>query len=203
MRPQKSTGKLAGNPAAPNGRLGGFYFQIAFKLRRSRLTPALPWERENRPPPSDESNALGNSQAHECFERYFPLTPALSLGERGNRPPLSGESNALSRSGVSALNRGAHGGSRNDALPKKDAGCQFPLPAGEGQGEGERDVSNQNGRTNFASLTRPGRRVCVAYHIERKACRWWKRAEESASRTRPWHSLICLPSASTPGAELL
>ena len=26
---------------------------------------------------------------------------------------------------------------------------EFPLPAGEGQGEGERDATNQNGRTNF------------------------------------------------------
>src|SRR6266571_5295533 len=124
----------------------------------------------------------------------------LSLGERENRQALSGESKARDRAGVSALNRGAHSASGSDVHPKKDAGCQFPLPAGEGQGEGERDVRNQNGRTNFASLTRPGRRVYVAYHIERKACRWWKRAEESASRTRPWHSLICLPSAFTPGA---
>ncbi len=136
-------------------------------------------------------------------KRLFPLTPALSLGERENRPPLSGEPNALDRAGISALNCAAHGASGSDVHPKKDAGCKFPLPAGEGQGEGERDVSNQNGRTNFASLTRPGRRVCVGYHIERKACRWWKRAEEGPSRARPWYALNCLPSAFTPGAELL
>ncbi len=51
--------------------------------------------------------------------RLFPLTPALSLGERENRPPLRGESNALGRAGVSALNRGAHGASENDARLEK------------------------------------------------------------------------------------
>src|SRR5713226_8046813 len=46
--------------------------------------PPLGW-RENLPPLSGESNALGRSHAQGCFERYFPLTPALSLGERENR----------------------------------------------------------------------------------------------------------------------
>src|SRR5713226_10570436 len=95
----------------------------------------------------------------------------LSLGERENRPPLSGESNALGRAGISALNRAAHGASRSDVRPKKDAGCQFPLPAGEGQGEGERDAANQNARTNFASSTRPASRAKAGYHLEPKACR--------------------------------
>ncbi len=72
----------------------------------------------------------------------FPLTPALTLVERENRLPLRGESNAPGRVGVSALNRGAHAVSGSDARLKQDAGCSFPLPAGEGQGEGERDAAN-------------------------------------------------------------
>src|SRR6266849_3038802 len=56
----------------------------------------------------------------------------------------------------------------------------FPLPAGEGQGEGERDAANQNSRKNFASSTRPGLRVRVGYHIERKACRWSKGGRSQA-----------------------
>src|SRR6266704_6583519 len=69
--------------------------------------------------------------------------------------PLYGESIALGPAGVSALNRGANGSSESNDRPKKDAGCLFPLPAGEGQGEGERDAANQDGRTNLASSTRP------------------------------------------------
>ncbi len=34
------------------------------------------------------------SPAHGCFERYFPLTPALSLGEREKRSPPSGKSHS-------------------------------------------------------------------------------------------------------------
>ncbi len=85
----------------------------------------------------------------------FALTPALSLGERENWMPLYGESIALGPAGVSALNRGANGSSESNDRPKKDAGCLFPLPAGEGQGEGERDAANRNGRPNFASSIRP------------------------------------------------
>src|SRR5438445_13132876 len=33
-------------------------------------------------------------QSHWCFERCFPLTPALSLGERENRPPHLRQSTA-------------------------------------------------------------------------------------------------------------
>src|SRR5713226_4565819 len=69
----------------------------------------LAWERENLPPLGGEWNGLGRSLARACFERCFPLTPALSLGARENLPPLGGESDALRRAGVSALNRGAHG----------------------------------------------------------------------------------------------
>src|SRR6266849_4023253 len=36
----------------------------------------------------------GRSQAHRCFARCFPLTPALSLGERENRPPRFRQSRA-------------------------------------------------------------------------------------------------------------
>ena len=122
---------------------------------------------------------IDSSQAHWCFERCFPLTPALSLGERENRPPLRGESNALDRAAVSTLNRGAHGASASDLRLKKDAGGLFPLPAGEGQGEGERDAANQNGRTNFAFSTRQEPRLRVDCHIEQKACRWWKREQQS------------------------
>jgi hypothetical protein len=38
---------------------------------------------------------------------------------------------------------------------------RFPLPAGEGKGEGERDAANQNGRKNFASSTPPVPRLKV------------------------------------------
>src|SRR6266571_8357177 len=123
---------------------------------------------------------IGSSPARWFAERFFPLTPALSLGERENRPPLSGESNALGRAGVSALNRGAHGASGSEVRLKKDAGCWFPLPR-ERQGEGERDAANQNGRTNFASSTRPAPRVRVGDHIERRACRWRKRLPSHGS----------------------
>src|SRR5216684_2579391 len=50
----------------------------------------------------------------------------------------------------------------------------FPLPGGEGKGEGERDAANQNSRKNFASSTRTPLRDGDDHHIERKACRWSK-----------------------------
>src|SRR5207245_11677915 len=53
---------------------------------------------------------------------------------------------------------------------------------GESEGEGERDAANRNGRTNFAGSTRPARRVRVGYDIERRACRWRKRARSQAHR---------------------
>src|SRR5713101_2629980 len=89
------------------------------------------------------------------FRAFLPPHPALSPGERENRSPLRGESDARDRAGGSALNRGAHDASGSDAGLEKDAGCSSPLPGGEGKGEGERDVANQNGRANFASSTRP------------------------------------------------
>ncbi len=94
---------------------------------------------------------IDSSQAHWCFERCFPLTPALSLGERENRPPRIRQSRATR------------------LVTARDA--VSPLPAGEGQGEGERDEANRNGRTNFAGATRSARRVKVGYLIERRACR--------------------------------
>src|SRR6266699_1914014 len=118
------------------------------------LTPALSLgERENRPPLRGESNSLsragvsvlnrgahgacvaefiGSWQAHWCFERGFPLTQALSLGERENRPPRFWQSRT----------------------PRLVAarGAVFPLPAGEGQGEGERDAANPNGGECVAGL---------------------------------------------------
>src|SRR6266568_4851234 len=68
-------------------------------------------------------------QARWCFARCFPLTPALSLGERENRSTRFRQSRAPR------------------LVAARDA--VFPLP------EGERDAANQNGRTNFASSTRP------------------------------------------------
>jgi hypothetical protein len=88
---------------------------------------------------------------------------------------------ALGRAGVAAFNREAQGASGSDVRPKNDAGCQFPLPAGEGQGEGERDAANQNGRTSFAGSARPTPRLKVDYHVGLKACREWKRARSQAS----------------------
>ncbi len=119
---------------------------------------------------------IDSSQAHWCFERCFPLTPALSLGERENRPPRIRQSRAPRL--VTA----------RDAL--------FPLPAGEGQGEGERDEANRNGRTNFAGSTRSARRVKVGYLIEHRACRWRKRARSQAH----WCFERCFPL--TPALSL-
>jgi hypothetical protein len=86
------------------------------QLRRKSAERGL--ERDRRS--EDEREAcrwwkIERSQAHWCFERSFPLTPALSLGARENRPPLRGELNALGRADVSALNRGAHGDNESDA----------------------------------------------------------------------------------------
>src|SRR6266481_1228472 len=79
---------------------------------------------------------------------------------------------------------------------KTDAGRQFPLPAGEGQGEGERNAANQNSRKNFASSTRTPLRFRVGYHIERKACRPWKRERSQAH----WCIERCFPF--TPALSL-
>ena len=58
--------------------------------------------------------------------------------------------------------------------------ARSPLPEGEGEGEGERDAAYQNGRTNFASSTRPAPWVKVGFHIGRRACRWSKGARSQA-----------------------
>ena len=57
----------------------------------------------------------------------FPLTPALSLGERGNGPPSLGHT----RDGISQARV------RNTNTWRR----LFPLPGGEGQGEGEQSVA--------------------------------------------------------------
>src|SRR6266849_6002524 len=77
---------------------------------------------------------------------FLPPHPSPLPEERENRTPRLPQSRAA---GLVAA---------RDAV--------FPLPAGEGQGEGERDVANQSGRTIFASSTRPAQRVRVGYHIE-------------------------------------
>src|SRR5207245_1252562 len=63
-----------------------------------------------------------------------PLTPTLSQKERENRPPHLRQSRA--------------------SRPVAARDAVFPLPAGEGQGEGEPDAANQNLRTDFASSAR-------------------------------------------------
>src|SRR6266568_7369431 len=77
------------------------------------------------------SRTGASRQARWCFERCFPLTPALSRGERENRPPRFRQSRA------------------SRLVAARDV--VSPLPAGEGQGEGEPDAANQDGRTNFKS----------------------------------------------------
>src|SRR5713226_10757196 len=75
----------------------------------------------------------GKPPSAPVFRVLLPPHPALSLGERENRQPRSRQSRAAA------------------LVPARDR--VFPLPAGEGQGEGKRDATNQNGRANFASST--------------------------------------------------
>src|SRR5260221_12913137 len=72
---------------------------------------------------------IGSSQAHWCFERGSPLPPALSLG---------GESSAVLSPILSASTRCS-------------AGSGIPSPCGRGQGEGERDAADPNGKRENAS----------------------------------------------------
>jgi transcription-repair coupling factor (superfamily II helicase) len=65
----------------------------------------------------------------ELVDDSFPLTPALSLGERENRSQLHGETAVASGSD----------GSRKSGRQQ----LRSPLPAGEGQGEGETSESPQ------------------------------------------------------------
>src|SRR5438445_4639977 len=103
--------------------------------------------------------ALSMDLVHGSVATFPPHAGPLPWG-RENRPPRFRQSKA----------------------PRLVAarGAVFPLPAGEGQGEGERDPANPNGRTNFASSTRPDPRLRVGYHIERRACRWSKGARSQA-----------------------
>src|SRR5258708_32017654 len=73
--------------------------------------------------------------------------------------------------------------------------ARSPLP--EGEGEGERDAAYQNGRTNFASSTRPAPSVKVGFHIGRRACRWPKRAPARAPRS-PDRSFLVTPTPPLP-----
>src|SRR5713226_7441473 len=74
-----------------------------------------------------------------CGDQEPPLTPSLSPWARENRPPRCRQSRA------------------SRFVAARDA--VSPLPAGEGQGEGERGAANQNGRTNSARSARPIPRV--------------------------------------------
>jgi hypothetical protein len=56
----------------------------------------------------------------------FPLTPALSLGERGKRPQILGKAATEFCSVAFQF--------------YENAQRLFPLPAGEGQGEGESGI---------------------------------------------------------------
>jgi len=107
----------------------GALFSFAHKpaVIRQRMLGAL----LQCPPNCVTDEFIRSSQAHWCFERCLPLTPALSLGERANLPP------PLRQSRAPAL------------IAARDA--EFPLPQGEGQGEGEPDAANQNARTYSAS----------------------------------------------------
>ncbi len=100
-------------------------------------------------------------ESGQCRRGFVP-SPRPSLGERENRTLRFRQPRAPR------------------LVAARDA--VFPLPQGEGQGEGERDTANQNGRTNFASATRPAPRVRVGCPIERRACRWTKGARSQAHR---------------------
>src|SRR3989475_12988497 len=80
----------------------------------------------------------------------FPLTPALSLGERENPPLPFG----TTQRGVCPTNL-----PNNRTCPDSESG--FPLPVGEGQGEGNRvgnpDSSHMRSKSEITSLlTRSG-----------------------------------------------
>src|SRR6266849_8785529 len=123
-----------------------------------------------------EGRAVANAQV---FRACLPPPPALSLGERERGSTRFRQSRA--RRLVAA----------RDAL--------FPLPKGEGKGEGERDAANRSGRKNFTSSTRPAPRVKVGCHIERKACRWSKGARSQAHQC--FERAFPLTPALSPGAR--
>src|SRR5437879_451432 len=93
------------------------------------------------------SRLAGKSQRASHREPHFPLTPALSLREREN-PPLT------------FITPGAVSGRRT--FPNNRTSRRlFPLPAGEGEGEGNRlavqhSDSDLPEMSNFASSGRAG-----------------------------------------------
>ena len=78
-----------------------------------------------------------NLGRHGKRDASCPLTPALSLGERENRSLITGDSRSSLPLPSVANNQDA----RTCAMPSQQSSLdclQFPLPKGEGQGEGER-----------------------------------------------------------------
>ena len=91
--------------------------------------------------------SLGDILHFAFSSEYFPLTPALSLGERENRPPSFGKT----RDAVC------------QASARKTSGHRwlFPLPEGEGQGEAKRRFQSQpvspiQRTPQYVAFQRPG-----------------------------------------------
>ncbi len=87
----------------------------------------------------------------ETLVAAFPLTPALSLGERENRSPVALVSDALPRSPdrlnelpprlpVPTVRLRRPGDEAGDTRITRSRESLFPLPWGEGQGEGKATV---------------------------------------------------------------
>jgi hypothetical protein len=79
------------------------------------------------------------------------LTPALSPGERGNRSHACGVTMALGDSFVSGFEERGRGEMKRDIRVISDARLLFPLPGGEGQGEGGRSDILSAATTNLES----------------------------------------------------
>jgi hypothetical protein len=77
-----------------------------------------------------------SDSSHECwqFEPPFPLTPPLSPEERENARPPSEQPETPGPLQACRI------------VPRRNS--EFPLPGGEGQGEGKRDVTNPNAQTS-------------------------------------------------------